>query len=124
MSTTTEIPERWVTSNAMFRKLHGPAETINKAWEAAGRPLDFQTFRKIFEVAAVELAKETAGVKELVAELEVHGRLLFIASRTMSTMQRAAYAKQAHSGGDDVGDDYARTEQRDALVKRFGGARA
>lgn len=123
MTTTTEIPERWITSTATYRKLHGPAETINKAWEDAGRPVDFQTFRKIFEAAAVELAKETAGVKELVAELEVHGRLLFIASRTMSTMQRAAYAKQAHSGGDDVGDDYARTDQRDALIKRYGGSR-
>lgn len=111
-------------ASAMHRKLHGPAETINKAWEALGRPGDFHTFRKGFEAAAAELVKNTAGPKELVSELETHGRLLFIASKQMSVTQRAAYARYAHSVGVDVGDDYARTEVRDALIKRFGGARA
>lgn len=120
----TDIPERWVTSSAMRRKLHGPAETINKAWEAQGRPCDFQTFRKIFEAAAAELVKQTAGPAELVTELEVHGRLLFIACKQMSVTQRNAYARYAHSVDVDVGDDYARTAVRDGLIKRFGGARA
>lgn len=124
MTTTTDIPKVWITSTAMFRKLHGPAETINKAWEDAGRPGDFLTFKKGYEAAAAELAKGTAAPKELVAELEVHGRLLYIASRQMSFTQRAAYAQQAHKGGDDVGHDYARTAERDALLVRFGGARA
>ena len=108
----------------MHRQLHGPAETISNAWEAQGRPGDFATFRKGFEAAAAELSKSTAAPKELVAELEVHGRLLYIASRQMSFTQRAAYAQQAHKGGDDVGHDYARTAERDALIVRFGGPRA
>jgi hypothetical protein len=121
---TSTIPKHWITSTEMYRRLHGPAETIAKAWIDAGRPESFQTFKKGYESAAAELVKTTAGPKELVAELEVHGRLLYIASRVMSTPQRAAYAQQAHKGGDDVGKDYARTNERDALIKRFGGARA
>lgn len=55
---------------------------------------------------------------------EVHGRLLFIASKQMTVQQRSAYAKYAHSVGIDVGEDYARGNERHAVVKRFGGARA
>lgn len=124
MTTTTEIPERWVTSNAMFRKLHGPAETINKAWEAAGRPVDFQTFRKIYEAAAAELGKGTAGPEELVQELEINGRLLYFAYRQMTLQQRTLYARNAHAAGIGVGEDYMRSNERAAVLAKFGGARA
>lgn len=118
---TTTIPNRWVTSR---QQVVGRAEAVGQAWIDAGKPAPFEVFRKGYDAHREEVAKDSAGPKELVAELEVHGRLLYIASRQMSFTQRAAYAQQAHKGGDDVGEDYARTNERDALIKRFGGARA
>jgi hypothetical protein len=121
---TSTIPERWITSNAMVRKLHGPAELIAQAWIDAGKPGQFETFRKHIEVFAALLDKNTAGPSELVAELEVHGRLLYLAVQQMTVSQKALYARNAHAAGIDVGTDYSRGDACHAVIKRFGGARA
>lgn len=120
-STTTKIPARWVTGSAAHRRMHGPAEALAQAWIDAGRPHDYQTFRKGYEACAAELGKATAGPKELVVELQVCGRLLFIAHQQMSTQQRAMYARNAHKEGVDVGADDIRGAERAAVLARFGG---
>lgn len=120
----THIPERWVTSSAMHRKLHGPAELIAQAWIDAGKPGMFENFRKHIEIFAALLDKNTAGPSELVTELEVHGRLLYLAVQQMTVSQKALYARNAHAAGIDVGADYSRGDACHAVIKRFGGARA
>lgn len=121
VDTTTTIPTRWITSR---RQALGRADAIAQAWIDAGRPGLFEDFKKGYEAHQAELAKPSAGPVELVAELQVHGRLLFLAVQQMTPTQKALYARNAHKSGIDVGADYSRGDACHAVIKRFGGARA
>lgn len=113
-----QIPERWVTSSKQVHPF-GLTDAMYAAWVKADRPQDTQAFRKGYEAAP----KPEATPGEVINELYLAHRIIFLLQMQMSTQQKTAAARLAHAAK-LIGDDATRETERATLLAKVGGARA
>lgn len=118
-----EVPQRWITGHPRKPSVdgHGPSSDISQHWIDAGRPHDFRAFRLGFDCCSARMlaAGGSAGMREVVAELQKAHRIIYLQRMQMSTQGKALYARNAHHAG-LIADDETRESERSAVLARAG----
>jgi len=117
----SNIPERWVTGSAAYRKPAGPMRDLSQDWIDAGRPHDFKAFRLGYDCCSARMlaAGGGAAISDVVAELQKAHRIIYLQRMQMSTQGKALYARNAHHAG-LISDDETRETERAAVLARAG----